>query len=145
MLIKCQLLCRTSIIMKRGLYVALLVGGGLSPVPPTAPGHPDLGVFSPSPSPSPWLWPCRLLPSQQSTLPTPTPTPTRPGLWSHQEIYTGTCQHPLPSAVGLLNCVDVGAATKASFVRAVWLQSCLAEKYIHYGDSFYQDFQRDQG
>lgn len=43
----------------------------------------------------------------------------------------------------LLNCIDGGAVAKASFVRAVWSQPCLAERYIHYADSSERDFQRD--
>lgn len=76
MLIKCQLLCRTSIIMKHGTCVAILEGGGLSPVPL---GHAGLGVSAPAPS----AW-------NQSP-----PTP-RPGLWSHQEMDTGCLSSTSP-------------------------------------------------
>lgn len=64
----------------------------------------------------------------------------RPGLWPHPSWWPVT---HLPGATELLNCIDGGAVAKASFVRAVWSQPCLAERYIHYADSSDRDFQRD--
>lgn len=132
MLIKCQLLCYVNITMIHGMYVAILEGGGLSPVP-----QDTLAWEFSAPAPSPWLW-SRMLASISAE------APALPGLWAHQEIDTGWLSS-LPSAVELPNCMDVGTASTASFVRAMWLQPCLAERYIHYGDSFYRDFQRDWG
>lgn len=78
MLIKSQLLCCPSIIMKRGTCVAIREGGGLSPVPRENTG---LGVFNPSSLP--------LALALQAVFHLSRGPPAWPGLWSHQEIDTG--------------------------------------------------------
>lgn len=119
-----------------GTHVAILEGRGL-----LCPGLQDTVAWKFSaPVPYPWLQPCRLSLISGEAL-------VWPGLWSHQEINTSlSAVIHLPSTVELFNCVDAGAAAKASLVRAVWWsRPCLAERYIHYRDSFYRDFQRDCG
>lgn len=78
MLIKCQLLCCPSIIMKVALVWPFGREGDLVQSPRVT-----LAWEFSTPAPSPWLWPCTLA-SISAEAP-----PAWPGLWSHQEIDTG--------------------------------------------------------
>ena len=114
-----------------GTYVVILEGGGLpSPgLQDPGPGGVSAPVLPPSSGPAHYL------PSQQR--PPLAWAVVPPGNRSWLSVTH------LPSAMELLNCIDGGAVAKASFVRATWSQPCLAERYIHYADSFYRDFQTD--